>query len=88
MDFLVSNSAVWNDDAVERALNSAALWVKGLPFVKSLSGYWKFILAPSPTDVPMNFYDIAFGDSTWENLPGKHSSFSLYIYNYYLCSMF
>lgn len=69
VDFLVSNSAVWNDDAVERALNSAALWVKGLPFVKSLSGYWKFILAPSPTDVPMNFYDIAFGDSTWENLP-------------------
>lgn len=71
MDFTVANSAVWNDDAVVGALDCAAFWVKGLPFVKSLSGYWKFYLAPGPTSVPMNFYDSSFEDSTWETLPGN-----------------
>lgn len=69
VDFIASSSAVWNDDAVVGALDCAAFWVKGLPFVKSLSGYWKFYLAPGPTSVPMNFYDSSFEDSTWETLP-------------------
>ncbi|KAF2322515.1 hypothetical protein GH714_017392 [Hevea brasiliensis] len=63
VDVLVSKSAVWNDDAVQGALDSAAFWAKDLPFVKSLSGFWKFFLAPSPTKIPMKFYDPAFQDS-------------------------
>ncbi|KAF3434286.1 hypothetical protein FNV43_RR25389 [Rhamnella rubrinervis] len=69
VNFLVANSAVWNDDAVNGALDSASFWVKGLPFVKSLSGYWKFFLASCPSKVPENFYDSAFHDSEWETLP-------------------
>lgn len=69
VDISVSNSAVWDDDSVHEALNSAAFWVKGLPFVKSLSGYWKFFLASSPANVPINFYDSSFQDSKWEALP-------------------
>ncbi|XAR63530.1 Beta-galactosidase [Bertholletia excelsa] len=69
VDFLVASSAVWDDDAVSGALDCAAFWVKGLPFVKSLSGYWKFLLAPNPTSVPLNFYDYKFEDSSWETLP-------------------
>lgn len=69
VDISVSNSAVWDDDAVREALNSAAFWTKGLPFVKSLSGYWKFFLASSPADVPMNFHKSSFQDSKWEALP-------------------
>ncbi|PQQ19668.1 uncharacterized protein Pyn_22599 [Prunus yedoensis var. nudiflora] len=69
VNFLVSNSAVWDDDAVPGALESAALLVKDLPFVKSLSGHWKFFLASSPRNVPVNFYDTAFQDSEWETLP-------------------
>lgn len=71
MDLLNSNSAVWNDDAVFAALESADFWVKGLPFVKSLSGHWKFFLAPSPISVPANFCDSSYDDSLWETLPGK-----------------
>ncbi|KAJ4720300.1 Beta-galactosidase [Melia azedarach] len=69
VDLSVSNSAVWDDDAVLAALDSAAFWVKGLPFVKSLSGYWNFFLASSPANVPVNFYDTSFQDSEWETLP-------------------
>ncbi|KAK5826678.1 Beta-galactosidase [Gossypium arboreum] len=69
VDLSVSKSAVWNDDAVQSALDSAAFWVKGLPFVKSLSGYWKFLLASNPAAVPKNFYESAFQDSDWETLP-------------------
>ena len=71
VDLTVANSAFWNDDAVVGALDCAAFWVKGLPFVKSLSGYWKFYLAPGPTSVPKNFYDSSFEDSTWQTLPGN-----------------
>ena len=71
VDFLTSNSAVWNDDAVSGSLESAAFWVKGLPFVKSLSGYWKFFFSPTPADLPWNFHDTTFDDSAWERLPGK-----------------
>lgn len=70
VDFLVSNSAVWNDDAVQSALDCAAFWVKDLPFIKSLSGYWKFHLAVSPTSVPENFHGSVFEDSEWTTLPG------------------
>ena len=66
----MANSAVWNDDAVLGALESATFWVKGLPFVKSLSGDWKFFLAPNPNSVPVNFYGGSFPDSEWKTLPG------------------
>lgn len=66
----MANSAVWNDDAVLGALESATFWVKGLPFVKSLSGNWKFFLAPNPNSVPVNFYGGSFLDSEWKTLPG------------------
>ncbi|KAG7948524.1 hypothetical protein I3843_13G012200 [Carya illinoinensis] len=69
VDFVVANSAVWNDDAVRGSLDSAAFWVKGLPFVKSLSGYWNFFLAANPNGVPVNFYDTEFQDSEWQTLP-------------------
>ncbi|XP_010444420.1 PREDICTED: uncharacterized protein LOC104727107 [Camelina sativa] len=71
VDLTVSKSAVWNDDVVQAALDSAAFWVDGLPFVKSLSGYWKFFLAPKPANVPDKFYDAAFPDSDWSALPGS-----------------
>ncbi|XP_078178746.1 glycoside hydrolase family 2 protein isoform X1 [Carex rostrata] len=64
-----AEKAVWNDDAVSAALESAASWVKGLPFVQSLSGYWRFFLASSPSNVPSNFYESAFDDSNWDSLP-------------------
>lgn len=69
VDYLNSNTAVWDDDAVSASLESAAFWIKGLPFVKSLSGYWKFFFAPAPANVPVNFHDADFDDSVWETLP-------------------
>ncbi|WOK99094.1 hypothetical protein Cni_G07806 [Canna indica] len=69
VNFLNSNSACWDDDAVFGALESAAFWVNGLPFVMSLSGQWKFLLAPSPESVPVSFYDVAFDDANWKTLP-------------------
>lgn len=75
VDFLNANLALWHDDAVFGALESAAFWVKGLPFVKSLSGHWKFFLATSPESVPVSFYDITFDDSDWVTLPGKFNCF-------------
>ncbi|KAB8085246.1 hypothetical protein EE612_008019 [Oryza sativa] len=69
VNYLNSDSAVWNDDAVRGALESAALWSKGLPYVQTLSGYWKFLLASSPESVPEKFYDAYFNDSDWEALP-------------------
>lgn len=69
VNLVASQSAVWDDDAVSQALACAAFWVKDLPFVKSLSGYWNFLLASSPASVPSNFYDISFQDSTWDKLP-------------------
>ncbi|KAH9697953.1 Lactase [Citrus sinensis] len=69
VDISVSNSAVWDDDAVHEALTSAAFWANGLPFVKSLSGHWKFFLASSPPDVPLNFHKSSFQDSKWEAIP-------------------
>lgn len=71
MNYLNSDAAVWNDDAVRCALESAALWSKGLPYAKSLSGYWKFLLSPSVESVPEKFYDAHFDDSNWAALPGR-----------------
>lgn len=71
VDSLVSKSAVWDDSAVLEALDCAAFWVKGLPFVKSLSGHWKFLLAQNPTCVPSNFQESSFEDSTWPTIPGN-----------------
>ncbi|XP_047947875.1 beta-galactosidase [Salvia hispanica] len=68
VSILVSKEAVWDDDAVVKAIDCAAYWVKNLPFVKSLSGDWKFFLAPNPTDAP-EFYDSSFQDSTWNTIP-------------------
>ena len=68
---MITSSAVWNDDAVLGALESAALLVKELPFVRSLSGQWKFLLASSPANVPIDFYSNSFNDSVWETLPGR-----------------
>lgn len=79
VDFLVSQSAVWNDDAVQGSLDCAAFWVKDLPFVKSLSGYWKFFIADRPSNVPTSFYESEFHDSEWKNLPGKCSCLSAYM---------
>lgn len=70
MNYLNSDAAVWNDDAVRGALQSAAFWSKGLPYAKSLSGYWKFFLSPSAESVPERFYDAHFDDSNWAALPG------------------
>jgi beta-galactosidase len=70
VSYLDSESAVWNDEAVSGALESAAFWSEGLPYARSLSGYWKFCLAQSPESVPEKFYDAEFNDSDWEALPG------------------
>ncbi|KAM0834535.1 hypothetical protein ACQ4PT_063560 [Festuca glaucescens] len=69
VSYLDAESAVWNDDAVRGALESAAFWSEGLPYARSLSGYWKFQLAQSPESVPEKFYDAQFNDSDWEALP-------------------
>ncbi|KAH6803430.1 glycoside hydrolase family 2 protein [Perilla frutescens var. frutescens] len=69
VNILVSKEAVWDDEAVARAIDCAAYWVNNLPFVKSLSGNWKFHLATSPCDAPTEFYDGSFQDSTWDSIP-------------------
>ncbi|KAG8391126.1 hypothetical protein BUALT_Bualt01G0155500 [Buddleja alternifolia] len=69
VNLLVSNEAVWDDDAVAKALDCAAYWVKDLPFVKSLSGSWKFFLASSPSHAPVEFYNSSFEDSSWASIP-------------------
>ncbi|KAK9682803.1 hypothetical protein RND81_10G097500 [Saponaria officinalis] len=69
IDLSVSSLAVWDDNAVSAALECASSWVKGLPFVKSLSGYWKFNLASGPSSVPPNFYYSDFRDDAWGTVP-------------------
>ncbi|KAL3622626.1 hypothetical protein CASFOL_034037 [Castilleja foliolosa] len=69
VNILVSKDAVWDDAAVAKALDCAAYWVKDLPFVKSLSGNWKFFLASSPNNTPLEFHDISFQDSSWATIP-------------------
>ncbi|CAO2816155.1 unnamed protein product [Amaranthus hypochondriacus] len=69
VDSSASNLATWDDNAVAEALNCAFSWVKGLPFVKSLSGHWKFHLASGPSGVPQNFYHSEFHDKDWGTVP-------------------
>ncbi|KAL2609958.1 hypothetical protein R1flu_028531 [Riccia fluitans] len=65
----MADEAVWGDAAVSEALESAAYWVKGLANVISLSGYWKFHLAPKPDEVPPGFQSEGFLDESWASLP-------------------
>ncbi|KAK1279060.1 hypothetical protein QJS04_geneDACA016592 [Acorus gramineus] len=69
VDLSAATAAVWDDDAVSGALESAEFWVKGLPFVKSLCGYWRFRLASDPESVQSGFHESGFDDSAWETLP-------------------
>jgi beta-galactosidase/beta-glucuronidase len=69
-DFRAAEQAVWSDDAVAAALQSAGLWTQGLQFVRSLAGLWKFHLAPCPEDVPEHFFSLGFDDGSWGSLPG------------------
>ncbi|KMT17108.1 hypothetical protein BVRB_2g041620 [Beta vulgaris subsp. vulgaris] len=69
VDLSASNLASWDDNAVDAALNCASSWVKDLPFVKSLSGLWKFQLASGPSAVPLNFYHNDFHDNDWGTVP-------------------
>lgn len=78
------DEAVWGDDAIAAALESAAFWVKGLTNVLSLSGYWKFHLAPKPREVPLGFQLVDFDDGSWSSLPGTVVLFNIYC----LCASF
>lgn len=69
IDLPASNFAVWDDDAVKAALDCASSWVKDLPYVKSLSGHWKFHLASGLSGVPQDFHCSEFHDSDWGTLP-------------------
>lgn len=69
VDLSASKLAIWDDNAVAAALNCASSWVKGLPFVKSLSGCWKFHLASGPSCVPLKFYYGDFDDNDWGTVP-------------------
>lgn len=69
-DFRAAKEAVWGDDAVEAALESAEKWTQGLQYLSSLGGYWKFHLAPQPEQVPPQFFSLAFDDGNWGTLPG------------------
>ena len=71
MDRSIAERAVWGDEAVQEAVQSASSWVNGLPFVLSLSGFWKFHLSSMPEEVPLKFHSIVFDDSSWDHLPGK-----------------
>ncbi|CAM6110904.1 unnamed protein product [Calypogeia fissa] len=65
----LAEKAVWGDEAVDAALESAAFWVEGLENVRSLSGQWKFHLAPKPEEVPQNFQENGYDDASWASLP-------------------
>lgn len=69
VDLSASSLAIWDDGAVTAALDCASSWVKDLPYVKSLSGHWKFHLASTPSGVPRDCYRDDFHDSAWGTLP-------------------
>ncbi|MCO5569308.1 hypothetical protein L7F22_023020 [Adiantum nelumboides] len=69
VDKSAAGQGVWGDEVVDAALASAAFWVDGLPFVSSLSGFWKFHLASQPETVPRLFHTPSFDDSAWATLP-------------------
>lgn len=69
-DFRAAEKAVWGDESVDAALQSADEWVQGLPFVQSLAGQWSFHLASSPERVPEHFFSPDFDDAQWGTIPG------------------
>ncbi|KZV17252.1 beta-galactosidase [Dorcoceras hygrometricum] len=69
VDVLTSKAAIWDDGAIAKALDCAANWVKNLPFVRSLSGNWKFFLASKPSTVPPEFCNNLYEDSSWDTIP-------------------
>lgn len=75
VDKSVAEKAVWGDEAVNAALDSAKFWVDGLANMMSLSGQWRFHLAPKPEEVPHNFQETEYDDGSWASLPGAKSSF-------------
>lgn len=89
MDLSASDLAIWDesdDNAVAAALNCASSWVKGLPFVKSLSGCWKFHLASGPSRVPSKFYQSEFHDNDWGTVPGAHYNIFLSPHRFGFCT--
>ncbi|XP_024380788.1 uncharacterized protein [Physcomitrium patens] len=68
-DFRAAEEAVWEEEAVEAALQSADSWIQGLEYVCSLAGLWKFHLACCPEEVPEQFSSVGFDDSSWGSLP-------------------
>eukprot|EP00850_Spirogloea_muscicola_P019285 SM000187S03902 [mRNA] locus=s187:126147:133401:- [translate_table: standard] len=69
LDRTLADQAVWGPEAHAAAVDSAQQWTTGLPNVLSLSGLWKFHLAPKPEDVPTGFFNPTFDDSSWGVLP-------------------
>lgn len=41
---------------------------QGSPWFKLLNGVWKFYYAPSPQEVPVNFYEKNLDTSNWDNI--------------------
>lgn len=65
--------ALWDDKALPEALKSARQWTSDLPYTQSLSGDWKFHLAPKPEEVPKDFVEPAYNDGSWGDLAGQHN---------------
>jgi hypothetical protein len=64
--------ALWDDEVLPEAVKSARNWTSDVPHAISLSGDWKFHLAPRPEEVPKEFFDPSFDDGSWGGLTGKH----------------
>lgn len=39
------------------------------PYYKSLNGNWKFNIVKTPAERPQDFYNVAFNDKDWKDLP-------------------
>lgn len=48
---------------------SARSFDKKSPFVKSLNGQWKFKWASHPSKAPLNFFEVSYPVSDWDNIP-------------------
>ncbi len=49
-------------------LNSALKGNKDSAYYQSLNGIWKFNWVKKPSDRPINFYEVDFDDSSWDNI--------------------
>jgi hypothetical protein len=85
VDRTLAEKAPWGDESVDAAIESAAHWVHGLANVMSLSGQWKFHLAPKPDEVPQNFEETGYDDTKWASLPGVSQGFFT---QYKLCTIY